>query len=139
MRSRLRTPAASRRSSRPEPAVKRVEPPDSFFIGLAQWRDEAVRLRSILLSCGLEETIKWGGPVYTADGRNVVGLAAFKSYFGLWFFNGATLSDREGVLVNAQQGKTKSMRQWRMTSAKDIRPALIKAYVREAVSLGRTG
>lgn len=115
--------------------MKRAATPDAFFEELTLWRAEAEKLRAILLACGLDEAVKWSSPVYMASGKNVVGLAAFKSYFGLWFFEGARLADKERVLVNAQEGKTKSMRQWRMTSAKDIRPALVKAYVKEAMSL----
>jgi uncharacterized protein YdeI (YjbR/CyaY-like superfamily) len=115
--------------------MKRAATADEFYDGLDLWREEAARLRSLVLSCGAEETVKWGGPVYTAQGRNVVGVVAFKSYFGLWFFDGARLDDKEGVLINAQEGKTKAMRQWRMTAAKDIRPALVKAYVKEAIRL----
>jgi uncharacterized protein YdeI (YjbR/CyaY-like superfamily) len=43
----------------------------------------------------------------------VVGIGSFKSYFGLWFHQGALLSDDENVLINAQEGKTKALRQWR--------------------------
>ena len=115
--------------------MKRAASADSFFARLTHWRTEAEELRAILVSCGLEESVKWGRPVYMSNGRNVVGLAAFKSYFGLWFFEGAGLKDRQGVLVNAQEGKTQSLRQWRMTRAADIRTAAIKAYVREAAAL----
>ena len=37
----------------------------------------------------------------------------FKEYFGIWFFQGGTLVDELKVLTNAQEGKTKAMRQWR--------------------------
>jgi uncharacterized protein YdeI (YjbR/CyaY-like superfamily) len=87
----------------------------------------------------LSETVKWGGPCYTFNDRNVVGLGAFKAYFGLWFFQGALLKDSEKVLVNAQEGRTKAQRQWRMTSAKEIRPALIKRYIKEAVAIEKSG
>jgi uncharacterized protein YdeI (YjbR/CyaY-like superfamily) len=115
--------------------MKRAATADPFYDGLERWRAEAARLRALVLARGLEETVKWGGPVYVADGRHIAGVAAFKSYFGLWFFDGARLADEEGVLVNAHEGKTKSMRQWRMTAAKDIKPALVKAYVKEAMAL----
>lgn len=115
--------------------MTRAANPSAYFENLEKWRAEAQRLRAILLACGLDETLKWGRPVYAAGGRNVVGVAAFNSYFGLWFFDGARLADKDGVLVNAQEGKTKSMRQWRMTAAQDIRPALVKAYVKEAMAL----
>ena len=100
------------------------------------WRNELKRLREVLMSTGLEETVKWGAPCYTLDGKNVVGMTAFKSYFGLWFFQGALLQDKDRVLVNAQKGKTKAMRQWRMTSADDIRPATIRSLVKEAANYG---
>lgn len=117
--------------------MARSATPDAFYEGLPQWRSEAGRLRALVLDCGLEETLKWGSPVYMAGGRNIVGVAAFKSYFGLWFFEGARLADKDGVLVNAQEGKTKSMRQWRMTKASDIRVGAVKAYVREAAALAK--
>ena len=51
------------------------------YIGLAEaWQDELVRLRKILNSTDLEETVKWGAPCYTFEGKNVVGIGAFKSY-----------------------------------------------------------
>lgn len=118
--------------------MKRAATADEFYDGLDQWRAEAARLRTLVLACGLEETVKWGGPVYAAGGKNIVGVVAFKAYFGLWFFDGVSLADKDGVLVNAQEGKTKAMRQWRMTAAKDIRPALVKAYVKEAMKHAAT-
>jgi uncharacterized protein YdeI (YjbR/CyaY-like superfamily) len=57
----------------------------------------------------------------------------------LWFFQGALLKDEKRVLVNAQEGKTRAQRQWRMTSARDIRPAIVKSYVGEAIALARDG
>jgi uncharacterized protein YdeI (YjbR/CyaY-like superfamily) len=43
------------------------------------------------------------------------------------------------VLINAQEGKTKALRQWRMTSAKEIKSTAIKRYVREAIQLVKDG
>ena len=104
-----------------------------------RWRAELEKLRQILLSAGLEESVKWGMPSYGAHGTNVVGLGAFKNHFCLWFHQGALLADKEGVLTNAQEGKTKAMRQWRMTDAKDIKPALLKRYLKEAVANAGAG
>ena len=97
------------------------------------YREELEKLRGILLDAGLEETIKWGAPTYTYQGKNVVGIGAFKSYFGLWFFQGALLEDKKKKLVNAQEGVTKAMRQWRFESAKEIDEKLIKEYIKESV------
>ena len=93
----------------------------------------------MLAGTDLTEEIKWGAPCYTFDGKNVVGMAGFKSYFGLWFHQGALLADDADVLINAQEGTTRALRQWRMQSVKEIRPAIIRRYVKEAIQLVRDG
>ena len=98
-----------------------------------QWKLELELLRKVVLACDLEETIKWGAPVYMSNGKNILGLSAFKSYVGLWFFQGGTLKDTHKVLMNAQEGKTAAMRQWRFSSLEEIDVDLINAYVKEAV------
>lgn len=112
---------------------------DAFLAGEQSWTKEMTRLREILLGCGLEEAIKWGRPTYLHQGKSLVGMASFQSYFGLWFFQGALLEDSAGVLMNAQDGKTKAMRQWRMTSARDIKVRTIRAYVKDARALQDAG
>lgn len=102
-------------------------------------KEELIRLRQILLDCKLTEEIKWGAPTYTYQGKNVAGIAGFKSYVGLWFHQGALLKDKEKKLINAQEGKTKALRQWRFASAKEIQPRLIKAYVNEAIKVVKEG
>ena len=92
-----------------------------------------LELRRILLECGLEEDCKWGAPAYLWKGKNIIGVAAFKNYAGLWFHQGVYLSDAAGVLINAQEGKTKALRQWRFETVEDLNEALIKSYVFEAI------
>lgn len=113
--------------------------PDAYFKNAEKWREELLALRKVLLSTGLTEELKWGSPFYTADGKHIVGLTAFKNHFCLWFPQGALLKDTQKVLINAQEGVTRAQRQWRMQDAKDIKPAIIKAYVKEAVSLAKAG
>lgn len=100
----------------------------------AQWSKELELLRSIILKTNLEETIKWGAPTYTYTGKNIIGIGAFKSYVGLWFFQGALLKDNHNVLYNAQEGKTKALRQWRFTEIAEIDEAKIHSYIFEAIS-----
>ena len=119
--------------------MKRAKSVDEYIAGAGIWKSELKRLRGILQSTELEEDVKWGGPCYTYSGKNVVGMAGFKSYFGLWFHQGALLKDQKNVLMNAQEGRTKALRQWRMHTAKDIKPTIIKSYVREAVKLAEEG
>lgn len=49
------------------------------------------------------------------------------------------LADAPKVLINAQDGTTKALRQWRMNSANEIKPAAIRAYVKQAIQLVRDG
>jgi uncharacterized protein YdeI (YjbR/CyaY-like superfamily) len=119
--------------------MKRCKSVDEYISAAEEWQPELERLRGILCSTALAEEIKWGAPCYTYKGKNIVGLAAFKGWVCLWFHQGALLKDDSGVLMNAQEGKTKALRQWRMTSAKDIKPAIIKRYAKEAIALVDAG
>ncbi len=112
---------------------------DDFFVNAVQYGEELGALREIALSTGLVETVKWGHPVYTFDGKNIVGLGGFKSYFGLWFFQGALLKDPAKRLVNAQEGVTTAQRQMRFSSAGEIDRGLIVSYIEEAVANERAG
>ena len=98
-----------------------------------QWKLELEKLREAVQGCDLEETVKWGAPVYMSNGKNILGLSAFKNYVGLWFFQGGTLKDTHQVLMNAQEGKTVAMRQWRFSSIEEIDIHLIRTYVKEAI------
>lgn len=96
-------------------------------------------LRELALKSELVEDFKWGCPVYTYENKNVLGILAFKSYFGLWFYNGVFLSDPKNVLKNAQEGKTKAMRHWRFTSDKELDKPTIRAYIEEAIANQKKG
>ena len=119
--------------------MQRATTVDEYLDNAGQWQDELRTLRDILRSTDLAEEVKWGAPCYTEQGKNVVGIGGFKSYFGLWFHQGALLADKAGVLINAQEGKTKALRQWRMQTADDIDADLIRQYVAEARALVHAG
>jgi uncharacterized protein YdeI (YjbR/CyaY-like superfamily) len=98
-----------------------------------KWQEEIGMLKSIIRKAGLGETIKWGAEVYTHNGKNVVSCGGFKNYFTIWFYNGVFLKDEHKVLINAQEGKTKALRQWRFTSKDEIDENLILKYIYEAI------
>ena len=104
-----------------------------------EWQKELLLLRSVFNDLPVEETIKWGAPTYTFNGKNIVSLAAFKSYCGLWFFQGALLKDKRKVFINAQENKTKAMLQWRFYSSEEIDINLIKEYVLESIENCKKG
>lgn len=103
--------------------------------------EEALRiLRALINTTPLEESLKWNAPVYSLNGKNVVGLGAFKNHFSIWFFNGVFLKDEKGLLEQAQE-KTKALRQMRFKTVKDIDKQVVLAYVNEAIknqTLGKT-
>jgi uncharacterized protein YdeI (YjbR/CyaY-like superfamily) len=97
------------------------------------WEAELEILKSIIAKTTLVETTKWGGCVYVHNNKNIVGVGGFKNFFTLWFFNGVFLKDKKKYLVNANEGITKSLRQWRFTSKEEINETEILIYIREAI------
>lgn len=112
---------------------------DDFINNAKVWQKELILLRNIIERTGLKENIKWGTPVYTYQNKNILGLAAFKNYVGVWFFNGALLKDPLNVLTNAQDGKTIAMRQWRFTSSEEIDEKKLLLYINEAIENQKNG
>ena len=91
--------------------MQRHKTVDQYISKKRDHKKELTKLRKIIKTTELVETKKWGAPVYTIDGKNIVGIAAFKSYVGLWFFQGTMLKDKKKKLINAQEGITKALRQ----------------------------
>lgn len=119
--------------------MQRNKTVEEFISKFPEWKEELDLLREIMLSTEAEECIKWGMPSYTINGKNVMGLGAFKSYVGIWFHQGAFLKNKENVLVNAQEGITKGMRQWRFSNKKEINKRLVKVYALEAIENQKQG
>lgn len=103
------------------------------------WKDELEALIHLLRETEAEETLKWGAPTYCINGKNVVGLGAFKSYVGLWFHQSVFLGDPAIALMNAGEDKTKGLRQWRFNSINEMDFDLIKSYVLEAIENQKKG
>ena len=103
------------------------------------WLEELAFLKSIIVKTELVETTKWGGIVYVLNGKNVIGIGGFKNYFAIWFFNGVLLEDKKQLLVNAQEGVTKALRQWRFTSKEEVNEADVLNYIKEAIENEKQG
>ena len=104
-----------------------------------RWAEELKILTSVIRKAPLVQTIKWGSEVFIFEGKNVISYGGFKNYFALWFYNGVFLKDPYGVLVNAQEGKTKSLRQWRFTSMDEIDERRILEYIDAAIRIEQQG
>lgn len=103
------------------------------------WTEELESLRQIVLETGLEEEIKWGVPVYTKNGRNIVTVNALKESANIGFYKGAIMTDSHKILE--QQGNIQSARLIRFTDAAKIKKLkdVLKTYVLEAIALEESG
>lgn len=104
------------------------------------WDKELERMREIMLSCGLQEELKWGVPCYRYQNKNIALLGAFKEYCAISFFKGTLLEDAAGLL-SAPGANSQSVRMFRFTDLEKITAleALIKAYVFEAIEIEKAG
>ncbi|MEC3907387.1 DUF1801 domain-containing protein [Tamlana sp. 2201CG12-4] len=119
--------------------MKKVHSVEDYIESQPHYAEALELLRSIILSTELEETIKWSAPVYTLKNKNVLSIGAFKNHFGVWFFNGVFLKDPKKLLKNAQDGKTKAMRQMRFETINDINKQTVLAYIKEAIENQKLG
>lgn len=93
---------------------------------------EHVRARVHAAVPGAEETIKWGAPAFTLDGKILLIIAAFKAHAALNFWRGQELRGGEA--------KDEAMGQFgRLTSIDDL-PAddMLDACLKEAAALAST-
>jgi uncharacterized protein YdeI (YjbR/CyaY-like superfamily) len=104
------------------------------------WQKEIDLLRSIALSCGLTEEIKWGKPCFTHEGHNIAIVQPFKRYIALMFFKGALLEDPSGLLVPPGP-HSRAARQLRFTDLSQIEEArsLIETALRRAIEIEKAG
>lgn len=115
------------------------EKPKRTWDKSSKWPEEMHLLKAIIAKTPLVETTKWGGPVYTHNGKNVLGVGGFTNYVALWFFKGVFLKDEAGVLVNANEENTKGLRQWRFSSMDQIDEKLVLQYINEAIAVEEQG
>jgi uncharacterized protein YdeI (YjbR/CyaY-like superfamily) len=104
-----------------------------------KWVDELEFLRQIVLKTGLKEEIKWGVPVYTHNGKNVVTINALKGSANIGFFKGVLLNDKHKILQ--QQGNLQSNRIIKFTNSADIEKLndTLNEYILEAIEVEDSG
>lgn len=112
---------------------------DEYILNHEKWQEGLILLRELLLSTELTETIKWGGPVYTINGKNVVGMGGFKKHMAIWFFQGALLKDKRKLMVSAMEFEALAMRQMRFRAHLEIDLEIVHEYVVEAIKNQKAG
>lgn len=113
---------------------------DKYINSATKWKEEMEALREILLTCPLEENLKWGKPCYSFEGSNVVMIQDFKSYLALLFFKGYQLKDPKGILQKMGEN-TQVGRQLRFSNVQEIQKlkSTLKSYIKEAIAIEKSG
>jgi uncharacterized protein YdeI (YjbR/CyaY-like superfamily) len=113
---------------------------DEFITQAKKWQEEYVKLRTIILDCGLDEELKWGVPCFTFKKKNIVLIHGFKEYCAILFIKGALLNDAGSVLIQ-QTENVQAARQIRFTNVQEIieLESTLKAYILEAIELEKAG
>ena len=106
---------------------------DKYIVKHSPWKDLLKEIRILFQNTELKEEVKWGSPTYTLNGKHVAGFAAFKNHIAIWFHQGVFLKDKYKMLVNAQEGVTRGLRQWRFEKGDVINPQLISEYIKESI------
>lgn len=104
------------------------------------WKEELTKLRSIVLSCGLAEEVKWYQPCYSFNGTNLIILGSFKEYCGMNFFKGVLLKDDKKILQKIGEN-TQSAKIVKFTNVQQINDLeeTLKTYILEMVELEKSG
>jgi uncharacterized protein YdeI (YjbR/CyaY-like superfamily) len=96
--------------------VKQFKTVDDSIASSEQWKSELTRLRRTLLATKLEETVKWGAPAYTYQGKNVVGIGGFRSCVNV----------REAIELVEQGAEIRPQRAKSVTVPPELKTALGK-------------
>ena len=110
-----------------------IQKVDAYIKKHSQWSKQLEALRIVFKNTELKEEIKWGSPTYTLNGKLIAGMAAFKNHYAIWFHQGVFLKDKQKKLLNAQEGVTRALRQWRFEKGDAIEGDLILAYLEESI------
>jgi len=113
---------------------------DWYFTKAQKWQEEIAKLRTIVLSCGLNEELKWGAPGDTFQKTNIVLIHTFKEHCALLFFKGVLLNDAKGILIQ-QTKNVQAARQVRFTNTREIvkLERTLKTYIYEAIEVEKAG
>jgi uncharacterized protein YdeI (YjbR/CyaY-like superfamily) len=116
-----------------------VQTAEEYISTHPKWGKELRELRTMILSTEVEETIKWGVPVYTVDGKNVLSISAFMNHCAIWFYNGASLKKNTAFLEESEENTSKAIRQIRFEKDQEIPLEELHKYVLEAVQNQKEG
>ncbi|SDA92983.1 Uncharacterized conserved protein YdeI, YjbR/CyaY-like superfamily, DUF1801 family [Algoriphagus alkaliphilus] len=105
-----------------------------------RWTPILEQLRQLLLGTELNEERKWGVPVYTLGGKNVILLGVFNDSCVISFLKGSLMQDPKGMLElpgpNSHEGRI-----IRFTQMEDLERghSVLTQYIQEAIEVEKSG
>lgn len=118
-----------------------MDPKVDAYIGRStKWPGEMSELRTILLGCGLNESVKWGKPCYGHGDKNIAIMQEMNDFLSLMFFKGALIEDRAGLL-RSQGPNSRSALRLEFTSVPQVQEQadIIGDYVVAAIAVEDAG
>jgi uncharacterized protein YdeI (YjbR/CyaY-like superfamily) len=112
---------------------------DAYIQKHSKWGVQLRELRDLFHKTELKEEVKWGAPSYSLNGKLIAGMAGFKNHCAIWFHQGVFLKDSNKKLINAQEGTTRGLRQWRFEEGDTIEADLVLQYICESIENGLAG
>ena len=119
--------------------MAKAETVEDYFAAHPKWKNELMALRNLIKTYPFNEGLKWSRPVYNIDGKNILGIGAFKDHYGIWFFNGGLHEKHTKLLQNAQEGKTHAMRQIKWDKQSEPNMEELSKYIDESIKIHKTG
>ncbi len=113
---------------------------ETFIKNAKAWKNEILKIRNLLLSLQLDESLKWQKPCYSFKESNIVIIQPFKSCLGLMFFKGSLLKDSNKILVN-NGPNSQAAKRLEFHSVEEIEDQkdIIKKYIKEAINIEESG
>jgi uncharacterized protein YdeI (YjbR/CyaY-like superfamily) len=103
------------------------------------WKTELMHLQNLISDFPLIPVMKWGVPVYTLEGKNVLTLYALKDSAVLSFFKGALFNDPSQLLLI--QGNVQAARILKFKAVHEIEQNedAIRYFVNQSIEVERKG
>lgn len=119
---------------------KKMEEVNEYIDRLEKWKSELIKLRELILDCGLKEEYKWRNPCYTDNGKNIVIIGYTKAFCSISFLKGELLPDPHNILRKAGPN-SRSGKYIPFTSLNEVNEneAAVRDYISEAINAERKG
>jgi uncharacterized protein YdeI (YjbR/CyaY-like superfamily) len=120
--------------------MKHYDSVDEFLAEAPRWRSEMKKIRTILKSSGLTESIKWGKPCFSYGSHNVAIVQPMKNFVAVLFTKGALIDDPNERL-ESQGENTRSAKRLCFVSVAHVKETetSLRDFARQAIVIEEEG